>query len=58
MKQGEELVEEPFARLLKEKKLFAYRYEGFWKAMDTFKDKISFERMWGQEDLPWQVWQD
>jgi len=58
MKQGEELVEEPFARLLEEKKLFAYRHEGFWKAMDTFKDKISFERMSGQEDLPWQVWQD
>ena len=56
MRDGEELVEEPFGRLLKEDKLFAYRYRGFWKAMDTFKDKITFERMWGQEELPWQVW--
>lgn len=56
MKSGEELVEEPFQRLLDEDHLFANKYEGFWKAMDTFKDKISFERMWGQEDLPWQVW--
>ena len=58
LRDGEELVEEPFARLLDESKLFAYKYEGFWKAMDTFKDKISFERMWGQEDWPWQVWLD
>ena len=58
MNKGDELVEQPFTRLLEEKKLFAYKYEGFWKAMDTFKDKISFERMWGQENWPWQVWRD
>lgn len=56
MKPGEELVEEPFDRLVKDNKLLAYPYEGFWKAMDTFKDKISFDRMWGQEKSPWQVW--
>ena len=56
MNRGEELVEQPFSRLLDEGKLFACKYEGFWKAMDTFKDKIAFERMCGQEDLPWQVW--
>ena len=58
MKKGDELVEEPFRRLIEENKLYAYKYRGFWKAMDTFKDKISFERMWGQEELPWQVWRD
>ena len=58
MKAGEELVEEPFQRLLAEQRLFAYKYSGFWKAMDTFKDKITFDRMCGQEQLPWQVWQD
>ena len=58
MKPGEELVEQPFSRLMAENKLFAYKYDGFWMAMDTFKDKIGFERMWGQEDLPWKLWQD
>jgi glucose-1-phosphate cytidylyltransferase len=58
MNPGEELVEEPFLRLLKKNKLFAYKHDGFWKAMDTFKDKIDFDRMWGQENLPWKVWQD
>ncbi|MEX2488623.1 MAG: sugar phosphate nucleotidyltransferase [Pseudomonadales bacterium] len=58
IRDGEELVEEPFRRLLEEGKLFAYRYHGFWKAMDTIKDKIVYDRMWSQEELPWQVWQD
>ena len=58
MNPGEELVEEPFSRLLTEDKLFAQKYEGFWKAMDTFKDKIEFERLCGGEDRPWQVWCD
>lgn len=58
MNEGEELVVEPFDRLVSANKLFAYKYSGFWKAMDTFKDKISFERMYGQEDLPWKVWAD
>ena len=55
VRAGEELLEEPFARLLEQDRLFAHKYEGFWKAMDTFKDKIMFERMYGSEDLTWQV---
>jgi glucose-1-phosphate cytidylyltransferase len=53
---GEELVEQPFARLAAREQLWTYRYNGFWQTMDTFKDKITFDRMWGQRDLPWQVW--
>ena len=36
---GEELVDEPFQRLIEEGELIAYRYEGFWEPMDTIKDK-------------------
>lgn len=56
MRDGEELVEEPFQRLIDERLLFTYRFEGFWKSMDTFKDKIVFDRMWGRQDKPWEVW--
>ena len=55
--EGEELVEEPFQRLIQDGLLFGYRHEGFWKAMDTFKDKITYERMDGQSDRPWAVWE-
>ena len=55
MKPGEELVVEPFARLAAKKLLWTRRYDGFWQSMDTFKDKIKFDRMWGQRDMPWQT---
>jgi len=56
IREGEELVEEPLGRLVDEQKLFAYQYSGFWACMDTFKDKISFDRMNGSGDTPWAVW--
>jgi glucose-1-phosphate cytidylyltransferase len=56
IREGEELVEEPFTRLIGEKRLGAYTYTGFWKAMDTFKDKISFDRLEAQGRCPWKVW--
>lgn len=56
IKDGEELVEEPFQRLIQEKKLFTYKYEGFWAPMDTFKDKVTFDRMHARGVAPWEVW--
>jgi len=53
---GEELVEEPFARLIQEKKLTSVKHEGFWRAMDTLKDKITFDRMYARGDSPWELW--
>ena len=53
---GEELVEEPFRRLIDKKKLVTYKWRGFWAAMDTFKDKIQFDRMDGRGNRPWEVW--
>lgn len=56
MRPGEELVEEPFQRLLREGRLGSRKWEGFWSAMDTFKDKIMFDRMHGRGERPWEVW--
>lgn len=56
IKDGEELVEEPFRRLIEQRKLATFRYLGFWQAMDTFKDKITFDRMEAQGNCPWMVW--
>ena len=54
--EGEELVETPFSRLIAEKRLNALRWDGFWQCMDTFKDKISFDRMDAKNQCPWKVW--
>jgi glucose-1-phosphate cytidylyltransferase len=53
---GEELVEQPFARLIAQRKLLAYKYNGFWASMDTFKDKQRFEDLLAKGCAPWQVW--
>lgn len=56
LRDGEELVEAPFQRLIAQRRLAVYRYGGFWQCMDTLKDKISFDRMEGRGDCPWMVW--
>lgn len=56
IKQDEELVYEPFQRLIKEDKLISYRYKGFWISMDTFKDKQRLDDMHAKGETPWSVW--
>ena len=56
MKPGEELVLEPFARLAAEKRLWCLKHHGFWAAIDTFKDKITFDRMEARGECPWMLW--
>jgi glucose-1-phosphate cytidylyltransferase len=56
IKEGEELVEEPFSRLAKSRLLGVYKHPGFWRPMDTFKDKITFDRMEAKGDCPWMLW--
>jgi len=56
IKDGEDLVVEPFQRLIREEQLAAYRYRGFWAAMDTVKDKLRFDEMSASDITPWQVW--
>jgi glucose-1-phosphate cytidylyltransferase len=57
IREGEELVEQPFARLIAAKKLVTFVWDGFWQCLDTFKDKITYDRMEGKGDCPWKVWQ-
>ncbi len=56
IEEGDELVERPFQRLIEAKKLGVFRYFGFWQQMDTFRDKLAFDRMEGRGECPWMVW--
>ena len=53
MREGEELVLEPFARLIAEDKLMAYKHEGFWRSMDTLRDWQALEDMVEKGNMPW-----
>jgi glucose-1-phosphate cytidylyltransferase len=56
LRPGEELVVEPFRRLIHEKQLAAYEYDGFFTAMDTFKDKQQLDALYDEGAAPWMVW--
>lgn len=57
MEEGEELVYEPFHRLIKDHQLTAYEYKGFWQSMDTLKDKQILEDMYERGTAPWKIWE-
>lgn len=54
---GEELVHEPFQRLIAQRKLLAHRYEGFWAPMDTLKDRQNLQVLAETGATPWAVWE-
>lgn len=53
---GEELVLEPFDRLMAERRLETQRFSGFWAPMDTFKDKQRLDDLVQSGHAPWEVW--
>lgn len=44
-------------RLAREGKLTVYPYEGFWRCMDTQRDKQQLEAMWNKGNAPWKMWE-
>jgi glucose-1-phosphate cytidylyltransferase len=55
---GEELVVEPFQRLIAKRKLLAHDYSGFWRCVDTFKDLQALENLCAEGGAPWEVWRE
>ena len=51
------LERRPFESLSKEGKLGAYKHMGFWRCMDTQRDKSELERLWNNGSAPWKVWE-
>jgi glucose-1-phosphate cytidylyltransferase len=56
IRPGEEMVEEPFDRLIAQKQLISYSYDGFWASMDTFKDKQQLDDLYSRGACPWTLW--
>jgi glucose-1-phosphate cytidylyltransferase len=57
MNPGEELVLEPFQRLMERREIIAVPHDGFWQNMDTFKDKMQLDEMSSRGHAPWKVWE-
>jgi glucose-1-phosphate cytidylyltransferase len=54
MREDEELVLDPFTRLIADDQLLAYRHESFWRSMDTLRDRQVLEDLVEQGEMPWR----
>jgi glucose-1-phosphate cytidylyltransferase len=56
--QGDETVweNEPMEKLAREGQLSSYMHKGFWKPMDTLRDKNQLDELWNSGKAPWKVW--
>ncbi|HOO60908.1 MAG TPA: glucose-1-phosphate cytidylyltransferase [Bacillota bacterium] len=56
--EGDKTVFEkaPLEKLAKEGQLDAFKHKGFWKCMDTQRDKMELEEMWASGNAPWKTW--
>lgn len=55
MREGEELVVEPFKRLIEKDQLLAYKHDGFFRSMDTLRDRQVLEDMFEKGVMPWRA---
>jgi glucose-1-phosphate cytidylyltransferase len=49
---------EPLERLANDGQLMAYQHEGFFYAMDTYREYEYLNQLWSAKQAPWKVWQD
>jgi glucose-1-phosphate cytidylyltransferase len=58
--KGDEMrwEEEPLKALTKEGQLMTYVHHGFWKCMDTLRDKRDLESLWNLPNPPWKIWRE
>ena len=49
---------QPLEKIVKAKQLLAYKFSGFWHAMDTVRDKNYLENLWASNNAPWKTWND
>jgi len=54
--EGSVLEREPLSRLASDGELRAFRHEGFWDCMDTYKDAVILNDLWTAGRAPWRLW--
>lgn len=48
--------QQPLAQLAQDGKMSAYKHSGFWRCMDTLRDKRELAELWDSQQAPWKVW--
>lgn len=55
---GEDLVAEPFHRMIDKRQIYGHRFEGFWSPMDTFKEQTYLDGLYNAAKAPWAKWRN
>lgn len=55
IKEDYDLEKETFEDLVKEKQICAFKHDGFWKCMNTFKDTMELNELWDKHNAPWKI---
>ena len=55
---GTVFEQNPLMNLAKDNEIYAYKHTGFWKPMDTLRDKVALNQMYDANESPWTVWDD
>lgn len=56
IQEGEELVNEPFNRLIAKRQLMTHKHTGFFASIDTLREKVMFDEMFARGETPWALW--
>jgi glucose-1-phosphate cytidylyltransferase len=51
------LEREPLEALARDEQIVAYRHEGFWRPMDTYRETLLLNELWAAGKAPWAVWE-
>lgn len=57
LQESEDLENDILKKLAEDEQLAAYKHDGFWKSMDTFKDSIELNELW-DSGAPWAIWKN
>ena len=53
---GTTLENEPLISLTNSNKLAAYKHEGFWQPMDTYRETLFLNELWDKDQAEWKIW--
>ena len=56
LNEDEDLVEDALLRLVRQRRVIAYPYKGYWSPADTVKERAQLDERYQRADCPWMIW--
>jgi glucose-1-phosphate cytidylyltransferase len=56
LQENSVLEDKPLSDLVRENQLMAYRHDGFWQPLDTYREVLMLNELWDKNEAPWKIW--